>query len=62
MAAINTMVKQCAGLLDTKDISDWEQQFLSNVCERTRNGDNTSSLTEKQVETLERIWRKHFSG
>lgn len=62
MASINTMVKQCAGLLGTPDVNEWEQRFITDVKERTSNGDNTSMLTEKQVESLERIWRKHFSG
>lgn len=62
MASINTMVKQCAGLLGTQDVNAWEERFLTDVKERTANGDNTSMLTEKQVESLERIWRKHFSG
>lgn len=62
MASINTMVKQCSGLLGTHDVNDWEERFLSDICERTNDGDNTSMLTEKQVEVLERIWRKHFAG
>lgn len=62
MASINNMVKQCSGLLGTNDVNDWEERFLSDICERTDDGDNTSMLTEKQVESLERIWRKHFAG
>lgn len=62
MASINTMVKQCAGLVGTRDVTPWEDKFLADICERTNDGDNTSMLTEKQVESLERIWRKHFAG
>ncbi len=62
MASLNTMVKQCAGLIGTKDVTPWEDQFLQSVVERTAQGDNTTSLTEKQVEVLERIHSKHFVG
>lgn len=62
MASLNTMVKRCAGLVGTGDVSEWEEKFLQNVLRQTSNGDNTSSLTEKQVETLERIHDRHFEG
>ncbi len=61
MASLNTQVKKCAGLVDTTDVSDWENEFLQSVVEQTGQGDNTSSLSEKQVICLERIYRKHFA-
>jgi hypothetical protein len=61
MASINTMVKKVAGLADTKDVSDWENQFIKSVVEKTRHGDNTTALTEKQIDVLERLHRKHFA-
>lgn len=62
MASLNTMVKLCAGLVGTKDVSDWESNFLQSIVERTKSGDNTTSLTEKQIDVLERIFNKHFAG
>lgn len=62
MASLNTMVRQCAGLVDTTDVSEWENQFLKSVLERTANGDNTTSLTEAQIDSLENIHSKHFSS
>lgn len=62
MTSLNTQVKKCAGLIDTTDVSDWENEFLTSVNEQTDEGNNTSSLTEKQVICLERIYRKHFAG
>lgn len=62
MASINRMVKACEGLLGTTDVNEWEQRFLENISRRTRSGQDTSSLTEKQVEVLERIFRKHFAA
>lgn len=62
MTSLNTMVKRCSGLIDTNDVSDWESDFLQSIVERTNEGDNTTSLTEKQIDVLERIFNKHFSG
>lgn len=62
MASLNTMVKKCAGLADTTDVSDWENQFIKSVVERTAEGNNTTSLTEKQIDVLSRIYGKHFEG
>lgn len=61
MASLNTMVKKCSGLVDTTDLSDWENKFLKNVVDKTSNGDNTTSLTEKQIGSLEQIYEKHFA-
>ncbi|MBX3653215.1 MAG: hypothetical protein KF686_03460 [Ramlibacter sp.] len=62
MPSLNTMVKKVAGLADTTDVNDWENQFIKSVVEQTANGDNTTSLTEKQVGVLERIYNKNFAG
>lgn len=62
MASLNAMVKKVAGLQDTTDVTDWENSFIKSVVEKTGNGSNTTSLTERQVEVLERIHNKHFSG
>lgn len=56
------MVKRVAGLAGTKDVSDWEDQFITSIVRQTREGADTSSLTEKQVEVLERLHGKHFEG
>ena len=62
MTTINSMIKQCSGMLGTKDLSDFEEDFMASICNQTRNGDNTTSLTEKQITVLERIFNKHFSN
>jgi hypothetical protein len=59
--SINTMVRKCAGLIDTRDVSDWENRFLKNVNQLTGGGDNTSGLSENQVGRLEEIYDKHFA-
>lgn len=62
MTTINTMVKRIAGLAGTKDVTPWEDDFIASVVEKTRNGDDTRPLTEKQIEVIERIHDKHFAG
>lgn len=61
MASLNTMVKKVAGLADTSDVSDWENQFIKSVVEKTEHGKNTTSLTEKQIDVLERLHGQHFA-
>lgn len=62
MASTNLMLRQTSGLVDTKDINDWENQFLKSVWETSREGTRPDLLSSKQVEVLDRIWRKHFAG
>jgi hypothetical protein len=62
MASLNTMVKKVAGLADTPDVSDWENQFIKSVVQQTENGKNTTSLTEKQIDVLERLHGQHFAS
>lgn len=62
MASLNTMVQKVAGLADTTDLSDWENQFIKSVVAQTQSGKNTTSLTEKQIDVLERLHGQHFAG
>lgn len=61
MASLNAMVKKVSGLADTKDVSDWENQFVKSLVEKTREGADTTSLTEKQIDVLQRLHDKHFA-
>ena len=59
MKSVRAMIDQLDGMLGTKDLSEWEQQFVSDICARGwRN--STSHLSEKQIAVIERIYRKHF--
>ena len=53
MTTLNTMVKRVAGLEDTTDVNDWENQFIKNIVRQTNDGDDTRILTERQIERLE---------
>lgn len=61
MASTNTMLKQCAGLVDTSDVTDWQNGFLKSVLERAENGNRPDLLSEKQLEVLESIYKRHFA-
>lgn len=61
MASLNTMVRKVAGMADTKDLTAWENKFVKNIVAQTDEGNNTSSLTENQVDVLERIYDRHFA-
>lgn len=60
MKSLGQKLEQLSGLLGTRDLSEWEEGFVSNVTERCRDGD-TRQLTEKQAEVVERIYAKHFA-
>lgn len=59
--SIGAKIKQLAGLIGTKDVTDWEDEFLSDVVGRTAEGDRTSMLSEKQIEVIDRLYRKNFA-
>ncbi len=61
IVSLGTQIKQLAGLLDTADITEWEQDFIKSVYAWSRQGGNTSILTEKQIDIIERIYRRHFA-
>ncbi len=60
MKSVGQMIQQCAGLIDTPDVTDWENQFLQDMVEKTDEGSRTSHLSPRQVDCLDRIYRKHF--
>jgi hypothetical protein len=62
LVSIGTMIEQIDGLRDTPDLSTWEQGFVTSILQRylTANKD-TRALSERQVEVIERIYRRHFA-
>ncbi len=59
--SLGTQVKQLGGLLGTKDLNTWEQDFVKSCVRWSDNGNRTSGITEKQIPIIERLWRKHFA-
>lgn len=61
MVSTTTMIKRLEGLLDTKDLSYWEKQFVRSMMSRERAGEVTK-ITGSQVEKLDEIHSKHFAS
>ena len=62
MPSINAMVKRIEGLSGTNDVTEWEDDFIDSVVEKTDHGKDVSRLSDKQLETVQRIFNKHFAG
>lgn len=61
MKSIGQMIERLDGLRDTKDLSAWENTFVTNMVERYHAASkSTSGLSAKQVETVESIYNKNF--
>jgi hypothetical protein len=54
------MIEKLVGMLGTDDLSEWETGFVQSLQRRLAEGQVTS-LTERQVETLDRLHSKHFA-
>jgi len=61
MTSIGNMIKRISGLSGTKDVTDWESDFIDSVVMKTNDGTQTIGLSEKQVEIVLRIHNKHFA-
>jgi hypothetical protein len=62
LVSLGAKIEQLDGLRDTKDLSEWEQGFVTSILERYLvAGRDTRMLSSKQVEVIDRIWSKHFS-
>lgn len=58
--SLTTMITQIHGLLGTKDVNAWETDFIESVWGWSVQGKDTRTITGKQAEVVERIWRRHF--
>lgn len=59
--SIGTMIKKLEGLIGTKDVSEWEDNFIDSILQQTDSGKKTSHLSEKQVAVIEKLHTKHFA-
>lgn len=59
--SVGSMIKQIAGMLGTGDLSTWEQSFVRSVADQSNEGADTSKLSDRQVEIVDSIFRKHFA-
>lgn len=58
--SIGTMIKQITGLRDS-DLSDFERGFVANISRLTNFGQDTTRLSDRQIEVIENIFRKNFA-
>jgi hypothetical protein len=59
MKSVGTMLKQIEGLT-SNDLTPWEDSFFESVWVCSKEGKETTRLSEKQVECIEKIYAKHF--
>ena len=60
MISVAKMLERVSALIDTKDITEWENQFLKSVWGRSKEGKETQRLTGPQIESIEKIFTKHY--
>jgi len=61
MTSTTTMITLLEGCLDTPDLTPWEQDFVRDLA-RLRDSGQVTKLTEKQIDILERLHKRHFAG
>lgn len=60
MLSVGAKIKQIAGLAGTSAVDERTSDFITSVYDQSNNGAHTSHLSDKQVEWVEDIHRKHF--
>ncbi|MCA8017776.1 hypothetical protein [Burkholderia metallica] len=55
-----TMIERLTGLLDTHDLTEWEQEFVRKL-DTIRQSGRVTDLSDKQVERLDELHNKHFA-
>jgi hypothetical protein len=58
--SIGSMIKQLEPLLDTKDLTPWEDGFVRRLVELSDHGRDTLKLSVNQIGRLVELYRKHF--
>jgi hypothetical protein len=61
MKNIKTGLQKLHGMVDTKDLTPWQNNFIKSIWNQTKQGTVTASLSPNQIETMESIHDKHFA-
>ena len=61
MKSIAMKIDQIDGLRGTKDLTPWEDEFVTSIVERVAKSRDTRVLSARQVEIVERIFERHFA-
>lgn len=60
MLSTTQMIRKLEGMLGTRDLSEWESGFVRTLVGKVESGQVTS-LTEKQLDNLQRLHDRHFA-
>lgn len=60
MKSLGAMIKQLHAMAGTDDLTGWENEFAKSIWKQTGEGTDTAFLSNNQVQTIERIYSKHF--
>ncbi|AQV94793.1 hypothetical protein BJN34_12970 [Cupriavidus necator] len=60
LVSTTIMIKRLEGLLGTRDLSTWEQDFVRKLAELAQAGQVTQ-LTGAQVDKLDELHGRHFA-
>jgi hypothetical protein len=61
MKSILQKLEQLSGLIGTADLNNWQAQFIRDNHARVVAANSSAALSEKQVETIDQLWQRHFS-
>lgn len=59
--SIGSMIRALADLIGSGELSTIDQSFVRSAAEQSGQGADTSKLSDKQVEIIDSVYRKHFS-
>jgi hypothetical protein len=60
--SIRNKILHCSGLLGTRDLNDWESQFITSNYDNMLRFGNGFHISDKQDYHLNKIWSKHFAN
>jgi hypothetical protein len=60
--SIGTMLRLLSGLVGTKDVTPWENDFLKRALALSDDGKHTTRLSINQIEKVTEIYERHFAG
>lgn len=55
-------ILKLSGLVDTKDLTPWQNDFIKSIVRWTKNGEkNIDVITDRQLEIIDEIHDRNFS-
>lgn len=60
-SSLGQKLRQLEGLLGMRDISAWEERFITDMMKKSKNGYQTTNLTGNQVEKISELYERHFA-